>query len=79
MRKLKLDLDGLQVESFETLKAPAAKRGTVRGAADTLACVMDWWTMDTLFDCTYTMPPETRECIPVSALCSGLPLQGGTC
>lgn len=32
MPKFKLDVDALQVESFETWSAPAGSRGTVRGA-----------------------------------------------
>lgn len=35
MRKLHLDLDQLEVESFETTVHNEALRGTVRGAADT--------------------------------------------
>lgn len=31
MNKLKLDLDGLQVETFETAAADGAERGTVHG------------------------------------------------
>jgi hypothetical protein len=37
MRKLKLDLDDLTVEVFETVKSPAAE-GTVMGHAPTLSC-----------------------------------------
>lgn len=35
MRKLRLDLDELAVESFSTLAQGKASRGTVRGRADT--------------------------------------------
>ena len=34
MKKLKLQLDGLRVESFETVKKERAERGTVRGHLD---------------------------------------------
>lgn len=37
MKKIRLQLDGLAVESFEPQEAPALRvRGTVRGAGDTL-------------------------------------------
>lgn len=36
MRKMKLDLDGLAVESFEMTAGDADERGTVRGNAATL-------------------------------------------
>jgi hypothetical protein len=35
MRKLKLDPEGLEVESFTARSAPLAARGTVRGCDDT--------------------------------------------
>ena len=38
MRKIKLDLDALQVESFETGAGQRTTRGTVHGAVDTQAC-----------------------------------------
>lgn len=34
MRKLRLDMDALKVDSFETEKGDAAKRGTVHGRVD---------------------------------------------
>ena len=37
MRKLKLDLEALHVDSFHTARAPVA-RGTVRGNQDSLYC-----------------------------------------
>jgi hypothetical protein len=36
MRKMKLDMDGLAVESFEMTAGGADERGTVRGNAATL-------------------------------------------
>ena len=44
MKKLKLDLDALQVESFAAVPERAAKPGTVHGRAPT-----DWCGTD--FDC----------------------------
>lgn len=37
MRKLRLDMDELRVESFDTTAAGGARRGTVRGNADGVA------------------------------------------
>ena len=39
MRKKKLSLESLAVDSFATTGAPAAGRGTVRAAADDCTCV----------------------------------------
>lgn len=41
MRKLKLSLDALRVESFEVAVQQQGLRGTVRGAADTTLCPND--------------------------------------
>jgi hypothetical protein len=38
MRKLKLDLEELAVDSFDVVAEGTHPRGTVRGAEDTLAC-----------------------------------------
>lgn len=38
--KLKLDLDRLAVESFDTAALPAARRGTVRGHVCSDACTV---------------------------------------
>jgi len=53
MRKLKLNLDDLRVESFPT-RNPAAKRGTVLGhnAQGTLQLDCTVICMGTLFGCT---------------------------
>jgi hypothetical protein len=40
MRKLKLDMDGLAVESFEMTAGSADERGTVRGNASLRLCSM---------------------------------------
>ena len=39
MRKIQLDMESLEVESFATADAGAEKRGTVHGRADTDECV----------------------------------------
>lgn len=38
MKKLLLDVDGLRVDSFETARAAADPRGTVRGNDETCPC-----------------------------------------
>lgn len=38
MRKIKLDLSELRVESFETVRMRETTRGTVYGAGDTATC-----------------------------------------
>ncbi|HEU0012485.1 MAG TPA: hypothetical protein VFQ45_02315 [Longimicrobium sp.] len=45
MRKLKLDLDELEVQSFDTTTDPGAPRGTVHGAeTDEETCEKScWW------------------------------------
>ena len=38
MKKLKLEIDALRVESFDTVKKKAGARGTVRGHLDESSC-----------------------------------------
>jgi len=61
VRKLKLDLDSLEVESFATIRAGAVRHGTVRGAQDNTLPV----TVvigDTGVTCTETWPTYDAEC-----------------
>ena len=41
MRKIKLELEALEVESFPTASGGDAERGTVRGQASGLGCPTD--------------------------------------
>jgi hypothetical protein len=48
MKRLKLDLDELVVESFKATDAPAGQRGTVKGHAKaTTGCTVGWDTCQT--------------------------------
>jgi hypothetical protein len=61
MRKLKLELDNLAVESFATTRLGAVRRGTIRGAANT----NEPWTLvipDTGVTCTETWPSYAGPC-----------------
>lgn len=55
MKKLRLDLDALAVQSFQTASADAA-RGTVAGAQVARASKSD------CADCNYTIPPTCMSC-----------------
>jgi hypothetical protein len=66
MKKLKLNLDRLQVESFAPAAEPAAPRGTVRG-------MEPWSEEDT---CRYTCGYSCRTCYDPSC---GNTCRGGTC
>ena len=85
MRKLKLAVETLRVESFDTAARPAA-RGTVRGAEDTFHADCDtnnmWCTYQTYEEpscggtcnscpggTTYTRPTECHTCFYAS--CDG--------
>lgn len=71
MKKLKLDLDQLQVESFETA-APRAGRGTVLGHK----CSVPW-------DTSTCPPPPTGDCESLECLDTSIQQcgysYGGTC
>lgn len=72
MQKLKLELDSLHVESFETSKVEAASRGTVRGHGGTndLAYNDDrvsLWTFG--YDCEKNVIVMTEDCM-YSDICS---------
>lgn len=55
MRKLKLDLDDLTVEAFETVKSPGAE-GTVMGHAQTQQCG------DTVYPISYFLSACPLDC-----------------
>jgi hypothetical protein len=61
MPKIKLDLDSLAVETFETASAAAEERGTVRGADASTGCD----SRITGACCDYTLAPT---CIPQNCI-----------
>jgi hypothetical protein len=65
MKRLKLDVDELLVESFNSTDAPTSQRGTVRAHGQagqaTYACTAGWYTCDT------------------QESCDGTCVEGGTC
>lgn len=88
MRKLKLDMDQLQVETFDTAADRADERGTVRGHAWTLlGCGYGSWDAPAI--CDPDQPTVTRmydycECLYTEGLrvetCFGdCHTQWGTC
>lgn len=76
MRKLKLDVEALGVESFDTA-AREEPRGTVRGAEDTFNADCDtnnaWCTYQ-----TYELPSCGGGCTGGTGT-GGNPTQGNTC
>lgn len=77
MRKLRLELEDLAVESFETVSPRAARRGTVQGAAYP---VLDTQVCDTFAGCANTTPncPDTDLCPDTGWQQCGYSY-GGTC
>jgi hypothetical protein len=79
MRKTRLDLDSLSVESFDTTATPADSRGTVHGNADTFQsyCSDGRTCIDT---CDYTCNQYEATC---AGTCQGdascCPTYCGTC
>ena len=63
MNKLKLRLDELQVESFETADIGAEERGTVRGRAVLGPPTDDFTCPDT---CKYTCQRTCNTCWPMN-------------
>jgi hypothetical protein len=63
MRKVRLDMDALKVESFATAERGADKRGTVRGhSSPDFTC---WQTCDRI--CPSISGPAPCDCAPESA------------
>lgn len=54
MRKLKLNVDNLSVESFRTSAEGATRPGTVRAHSDVYYTVIIWWETD---DCNPGIEP----------------------
>ena len=70
MKKLKLDMDDLRVESFHTAGAPTLKRGTVRGHATLRHCTE-------FVDCTIDFGCGTVGC--GTGDCTNVASCNGTC
>lgn len=67
MRKIRLEVDALQVESFQPQQAPEPPvRGTVRGAADTIvrSCQTQQWdcTVQGGYTCDYGSCVSVPSC-----------------
>jgi hypothetical protein len=77
MRKLRLELEELTVETFETVPARAGRRGTVQGAAYR---IIDTDVCDTAAGCANTTPncPDTDACPDTGIQQCGYSY-GGTC
>jgi hypothetical protein len=69
MRKLKLDLDQLTVDSFDTLSADGAGRGTIEAFQSQAPCIIEW------------NPTYAPTCAATCASCGGTCEQtcGGSC
>jgi hypothetical protein len=68
MRKIRLKMDALQVESFNPQEAPELRtRGTVRGAADTIvrSCQTEQWdcTVQGGYTCDYGTCVSVPSCL----------------
>lgn len=70
MKKLRLDLDDLAVEAFDTVGEPEAGSGTVRGHQQSNRVALCWTlapeasTCETGYtcpECAYTLDPCTEE------------------
>jgi hypothetical protein len=68
MRKLKLEIESLDVASFPTGHGPAGRRGTVRGAADTYNPETANQP-DSQVTCTNTWPSFVWPCAPSYGSC----------
>lgn len=66
MKKLKLRMDALRVESFETVAGPGAARGTVRGNEPTAGC-----TETANPECTQAFACETYGDCTMYGSCEG--------
>ncbi|HEX8907317.1 MAG TPA: hypothetical protein VF771_20865 [Longimicrobiaceae bacterium] len=62
MRKLKLNLEALQVDSFEPDSAPSAKPGTVRGREVDCSAYDTCWCPTGEARCTATVPLTDYSC-----------------
>ena len=68
MKKLKLDLNDLRIDSFETSHARVRDEGTVFGQTDTVNCATEQFTCspdveeDTPNDCDATLAPQYLGC-----------------
>ncbi|HEX8692467.1 MAG TPA: hypothetical protein VF746_08620 [Longimicrobium sp.] len=62
MRKLKLDVEELKVDSFEVAEDEKAPRGTVRGHAQ----YTDYRVCDTAVDCSWNSCPS--NCVSACAV-----------
>lgn len=73
MRKLKLDVEALHVDSFCATPADAARPGTVHGAMN----------IQTITGCEYTVPcqsdPDTMICTAACQTYGCVPPSGDTC
>lgn len=68
MKKLRLRMDDLRVESFATLGGPAQPRGTVRGHEPTVMCS---GTCTANPDCTDVFACETYGDCTLAGSCEG--------